>query len=109
MGLAPWPFTTNSDGAAAPRQFRAPHDACGSFYVSLINDPDRTDKALGVALKELERVKADLKDDEVERVKNKIASSVIFSAEVPLGRVRGLGGQWMYNKEYRSWRSTCRR
>jgi predicted Zn-dependent peptidase len=79
-----------------------PHDACGSFYVSLVNDPAKTDEALGIALAELEKVKADLNDDEVERAKNKIASSLILSGEVPIGRMRSLGGQWIYNKEYRS-------
>lgn len=79
-----------------------PHDACGSFYVSLVNDPDRTDQCMDIALKELEKVKADLNDDEVQRAKNKIASSLILSGEVPIGRMRSLGGQWMYNKEYRS-------
>jgi predicted Zn-dependent peptidase len=79
-----------------------PHDACGSFYVSLVNDPDRTDECLNIALKELEKVKGDLNDDEVQRAKNKITSSLILSGEVPIGRMRSLGGQWMYNKEYRS-------
>src|SRR5205814_6462618 len=79
-----------------------PHDLCGSFYVSLINDPDRTDEALGIALNELEKVKTDLNDDEVDRAKNKIASSLILSGEVPLGRMRSIGGQWIYNREYRS-------
>src|SRR4051794_4557993 len=79
-----------------------PHDACGSFYISLVNDPDRTDQCMDIALKELEKVKTDLNDDEVQRAKNKIASSLILSGEVPIGRMRSLGGQWMYNKEYRS-------
>src|SRR5579862_2418093 len=79
-----------------------PHDGCGSFYISLTTEPERTDKALDIALKELEKVKGDLKDDEVERAKNKIASSIVLSGEVPIGRMRSLGGQWMYNKEYRS-------
>jgi predicted Zn-dependent peptidase len=79
-----------------------PHDACGSFYLSLVNDPERTQEALDIALKELEKVKADLNDDEVERAKNKMASSLILSGEVPIGRMRSLGGQWIYNKEYRS-------
>src|SRR3954469_23445839 len=79
-----------------------PHDACGSFYISLTNDPARTDQALGIALKELEKVKTDLNDDEIERAKNKIASSLILSGEVPLGRMRSIGGQWIYNHEYRS-------
>jgi predicted Zn-dependent peptidase len=79
-----------------------PHDGCGSFYISLTADPARMDQALDIALKELEKVKSDLKDDEVERAKNKIASSLVLSGEIPSGRMRSIGSQWIYNKEYRS-------
>ena len=79
-----------------------PHDACGSFYISLTADPARIDKALDIALKELNKAKDDIKDDEVERAKNKIASSLVLSGEIPSGRMRSIGGQWIYNKEYRS-------
>jgi predicted Zn-dependent peptidase len=79
-----------------------PHDASGSFYIALTTEPDRSEKALDIALKELERVKKDLNSDEVERAKNKIASSLVLQGEVPLGRMRSIGGQWIYNKEYRS-------
>jgi predicted Zn-dependent peptidase len=79
-----------------------PHDASGSFYIALTSEPDRSEKALDIALKELERVKKDLNGDEVERAKNKIASSLVLQGEVPLGRMRSIGGQWIYNKEYRS-------
>ena len=53
-------------------------------------------------MQELEKAKTDLNDDEIERAKNKIASSLVLSGEVPLGRMRSIGGQWIYNKEYRS-------
>src|SRR3954468_5986868 len=79
-----------------------PHDASGSFYIALTTDPKRSDEALAIALKELEKVKHDLNHDEVERAKNKIASSLVLSGEVPLGRMRSIGGQWIYNREYRS-------
>jgi predicted Zn-dependent peptidase len=79
-----------------------PHDGCGSFYISLTNDPDRTEQALAIAQKELERVKIDRSDDEVERAKNKIASGIVLEGELPMGRMRAIAGQWMYNKEYRS-------
>jgi predicted Zn-dependent peptidase len=79
-----------------------PHDGCGSFYLSLTTDPERTQKALDIAMVELAKVKTDLNDDEIERAKNKIASSLVLSGEVPLGRMRAIGGQWIYNKEYRS-------
>src|SRR5215212_6467934 len=79
-----------------------PHDGCGSFYLSLTTDPERTQKALDIAMAELAKVKTDLNDEEIERAKNKIASSLVLSGEVPLGRMRAIGGQWIYNKEYRS-------
>jgi predicted Zn-dependent peptidase len=79
-----------------------PHDACGSFYLSLTTDPERTQKALDIAMAELEKAKTDLNDDEIERAKNKIASSLVLQGEVPLGRMRSIGGSWIYNKEYRS-------
>ena len=55
-----------------------------------------------IATAELDKVKTDLNDDEIERAKNKIASGLVLSGEVPLGRMRSIGGQWIYNREYRS-------
>src|SRR4051812_29273548 len=96
-----WALVDNAIAEEADFGFY-PHDACGSFYISLTTDPDRTQKALDIAMKELEKVKADLNDDEIERAKNKIASSLVLSGEVPIGRMRSIGSQWIYNKEYRS-------
>ena len=79
-----------------------PHDGCGSFYIALTTEPDRAQKALDIALSELQKVRGDLNQDEVTRAKNKIASSIVLSGEVPIGRMRAIGGQWMYNAEYRS-------
>src|SRR3954469_6139861 len=79
-----------------------PHDACGSFYLAITADPARTEQALTIAQNELQKVKSDLNDNEVERAKNKIASSLVLQGEVPIGRMRSIGGQWIYNKQYRS-------
>ena len=96
-----WALVDNAIAEEADFGFY-PHDACGSFYLALTTDPARGDQALKIALDELEKVKSDLKDDEVERAKNKIASSLVLQGEVPLGRMRSIGGQWIYNKQYRS-------
>jgi predicted Zn-dependent peptidase len=96
-----WALVDNAIAEEADFGFY-PHDACGSFYLALTTAPERTEQALSIAMKELEKVKADIKDDEVERAKNKIASSLVLSGEVPLGRMRSIGSQWVYNKEYRS-------
>jgi predicted Zn-dependent peptidase len=96
-----WALVDNAIAEEADFGFY-PHDACGSFYVSLTTDPARTQQALDISLKELEKVKQDLTEDEIERAKNKIASSLVLSGEVPIGRMRSIGSQWIYNKEYRS-------
>ncbi len=79
-----------------------PHDGCGSFYLSLTTEPKRTAKALKIARDELQRVKKDLTDEEVERAKNKIASAIVLEGELPMGRMRSMAGNWVYTKEYRS-------
>ena len=96
-----WALVDNAIAEEADFGFY-PHDGCGSFYLSLTTDPARTQQALDLALKELEKAKHDLNDEEVERAKNKIASSLVLQGEVPLGRMRTIGGQWIYNEEYRS-------
>jgi len=96
-----WALVDNAIAEEADFGFY-PHDACGSFYVALTTAPQRSEQALQIALNELAKVKTDLKDDEIERAKNKIASSLVLQGEVPLGRMRSIGGQWVYNKEYRS-------
>ena len=96
-----WALVDNAIAEEADFGFY-PHDNCGSYYLSLVSDPERIDEALDIARKELERVKTDLNDDEVTRAKNKIASGIVLQGEVPLGRMRAIGGQWMYTKEYRS-------
>src|SRR5581483_7369082 len=96
-----WALVDNAIAEEADFGFY-PHDACGSFYLALTTAPERTDEALRIALDELDKAKTDLKDDEVERAKNKIASSLVLQGEVPLGRMRSIGSQWIYNKQYRS-------
>lgn len=96
-----WALVDNAVAEEADFGFY-PHDECGSYYVALTTEPDRSDKALEIALGELQKVRSDLNDEEVERAKNKIASSIVLQGEVPLGRMRSIGSQWMYNKQYRS-------
>jgi predicted Zn-dependent peptidase len=96
-----WALVDNAIAEEADFGFY-PHDSCGSFYLALTTDPQRSEKAFNIALAELEKAKKDITDDEVERAKNKIASGLVLQGEVPLGRMRSIGGQWIYNREYRS-------
>lgn len=96
-----WALVDNAIAEDADFSFY-PHDGIGSFFISLVTSPDRTQQAMDIALRELEKVKTDLKDDEVERAKNKIGSSIVLSGEVPIGRMRSIGSTWIYTGEYRS-------
>ena len=79
-----------------------PHDCVGSFVLSLVCDPGRGDEALEIALGELGKVRDGLTDAEVERAKNKLAGGSVLHGESPMGRMRAIGGGWVYNGEYRS-------
>src|SRR5690606_41824014 len=58
--------------------------------------------ALPSSMAELQRVRQDRSDAEVERATNKSATSIVLSGEMPLGRVNALGSQLLYNGDYRS-------
>src|SRR3712207_2330041 len=88
-----WALVDNAIAEEADFGFY-PHDGCGSLYLALATAPERTEQALSIAMAVLKKVKGDLKDDEVERAKNKIASGLVLSGEVPLGRMRSIGSQW---------------
>ena len=96
-----WSLVDNAIAEEADFGFY-PHDGCGSFYIALVTEPDRADRALQIAQSELKRIAADLTADEVERAKNKISSSIVLQGEAPMGRLRAIGTQWVYNGEYRS-------
>lgn len=96
-----WALVDNAIAEEADFGFY-PHDRCGSYYLSLICDPQRANDASRIAIHELQRVKSDLANDEVDRAKNKIATSIVLQGEIPLGRMRAIGAQWIYNKDYRS-------
>jgi predicted Zn-dependent peptidase len=96
-----WGLVDNAVAEEAEFSFY-PHDACGSFYISLVTEPDRADKAMEIVRRELARLPKDLSDAEIERTKNKIAASIVLQGETPMGRMPSIGAQWVYTGEYRS-------
>lgn len=79
-----------------------PHDNCGSFYFSLVNDPPRTNQVVDILRRELGKATEGLNEAEVVQARNKIASQLVLQSEVPLGRMRSMASQWIYNHQYRS-------
>lgn len=79
-----------------------PHDNCGSFYFSLVNDPARTAQVMDIMRRELQKATDGLAEAEVVQARNKIASQLVLQSEVPLGRMRSMASQWIYTHQYRS-------
>ncbi len=79
-----------------------PSDNCGHFSLSLGNDPAKTEQVVQIALAELSRVKTDINQQEIDRVKNKAASAVVLHGESPVGRMFSVGDNWINLQKYRS-------
>ena len=76
------------------------NDGDGVYYGYILCDPDKA----GEVLKTLKSVVAQACDDglseeEVERAKRRIASSMVLGAETPMGRLRSVGMAWLYRRE----------
>jgi len=78
------------------------HDACGDFYIYASGDPDRADEIWSVVEREVDNLVASLTDDDLERLRNRLATAVTLAGERPGGRMQRLGRQWMYHARYRS-------
>jgi predicted Zn-dependent peptidase len=80
-----------------------PHDGLGSFFGYVSCDPAKAARVEETLVKELARVRdAGVTNEEVERSKTKIATSTVMSGELPLGRMRNLCSQWIYNRQFRT-------
>lgn len=79
------------------------HDGLGSFFGYASCDPARAALVEETMVKEFIRVRnAGVTEDEMARSKTKIATSAVLSGELPLGRMRNLCSQWIYNREFRT-------
>ncbi len=95
-----WALVDNAMAEEADFGFY-PHDRCGSYYFSLVNDPARTDQVMDILERELQRVGDDITEAEITQARNKIASQLVLQSEVPIGRMRSIASQWIYTKKYR--------
>lgn len=95
-----WALVDNAMAEEADFGFY-PHDRCGSYYFSLVNDPARTEQAMDVLVRELAKITDDVSDAEVNQARNKITSQLVLQSEVPIGRMRSIASQWIYNGTYR--------
>jgi predicted Zn-dependent peptidase len=78
------------------------HDGTGTVYVYASGDPDRADEIWGIVEREITGLPASLTEDDLERLRNKLATSVVLAGERPGGRMHRLGRMWPYLGSYMS-------
>jgi len=75
-------------------------DQVGAYMAYASCDPDRAEQVEAKLIETLEQYVESIDNDEIERAKNKIATAATLRSENPLGRMRALGGNWTYLREY---------
>jgi predicted Zn-dependent peptidase len=78
------------------------HDGTGTVYVYASGDPERADEIWGIVEREITGLPASLTEDDLERLRNKLATSVVLAGERPGGRMHRLGRMWPYLGSYMS-------
>jgi len=79
-----------------------PRDGAGDFLVFAVCSPDRAEEVQSIAQAQMRTVGEGLTEDDLERVRNKIATGITLHGELPAGRMRRLGRLWMYGDRHRT-------
>ncbi len=71
-----------------------PRDGCGDFLVYVSADPERLDEVWGVVSKEIDALGESITEEDLEKIRCKMATGVTLAGERPGGRMQRLGRQW---------------
>jgi predicted Zn-dependent peptidase len=77
-----------------------PHDGIGDFYIFAAGDPERADEIWSVIQREIENLVASLTEDDLARLRGKLATSVTVGGERPADRMQRIGRLWTYLRRY---------
>jgi len=78
----------------------APQDQLGYEFAYASCDPKRAEQVEKLLTDTIRDAADSLDDAEIERAKNKIATSATLQGERPMGRMMALGGTWCYLNQY---------
>lgn len=76
------------------------HDGIGSTFIFASGDPDRIDEIAATIDREIAGLVPSLTEDDLERLRNRLATAVTLAGERPGGRMHRLGKIWPYLGEY---------
>ncbi len=69
-------------------------DGTGLWQVFLGCDPERTDEAAAIVEREIDTLAANISDDDVARIKARVATGAVLAGERPDGRMHRIGRLW---------------
>ena len=96
-----WALVETGLAEEARAQYEA-HDRLGAFAVYFTCSPGDGEKVEQIVCEQVDGLLETLTDDDLARVRSKIATSVTLQGELPAGRMHRLGRLWTYTGEYRS-------
>ncbi len=79
-----------------------PRDGGGDFYVFAAGEPARADEIWEVVRREITGLAGSIKEDDLARLRAKLATSVTVGAERPADGMQRLGRYWTYLGRYAS-------
>jgi len=84
-------------------------DGIGDMLIYASCSPENYPEVERIARREMDHMVRSLTNDDLERVRSKIATAVTLHGELPGGRMKRLGRVWTYIGEYRSLESELAR
>lgn len=79
-----------------------PNDGTGLFYVFASGDPENADEIWEIITKETSTLVDSLSEDDLVRLRNKLATGVTLAGERPSDRMQRLGRMWLGLGRYRT-------
>ena len=76
------------------------HDQLGQFLVHSVCNPEDSQKVEKIISEQLNSLADSLTEDDLLRVRSKIATNATLGGELPAGRMQRLGRLWTYYGEY---------
>ncbi len=78
------------------------HDGIGEYFVYASCDPDQADNVWKTVQEVCEQFVDDIDDDDLVRIRAKVATAATIGAERPMDRMQRLGRNWLSLGAYRS-------
>ncbi len=78
------------------------HDGIGEYYIFAAGDPERMDDIEAEINRQLDTLVDSITDDDLERLRNRIATGATLNAEKPGDRMQRLGRHWTYLNAYQT-------